>query len=144
MTEASDIIERLGLRPLPVEGGYFTETWGGDHFSSIYYLLAAPGYSAWHRLDRDEVYAFHAGSALTVHLLGPGGYRSARLGTDLRAGERPQLVVPAGTWQASETAAWSLVGTVVVPPYTDECVEFGTPSLVADRPELARLLPAAP
>jgi len=44
-------------------------------------------------------------------------------------------VVPGGTWQAAETlGAWSLVGTVVVPPYTDDCVEFGTAELAAAYP----------
>jgi predicted cupin superfamily sugar epimerase len=38
----------------------------------------------------------------------------------------PQVVVPAGVWQGSAPdGEWSLVGTVVVPPYTDDIVSFG-------------------
>jgi uncharacterized protein len=61
------------------------------------------------------------------------------LGTDVAAGERPQVVVPAGTWQATVTrGTWSLLGTVVVPPYTDGCVEFAPASELAVRyPEAA-------
>jgi predicted cupin superfamily sugar epimerase len=61
-------------------------------------------------------------------LLFPDGTaRTEVLGTDLAAGQRPQVVVPPGTWQAAETLGeWTLMGCVVVPPYTDDCVEFGT------------------
>ncbi|GAB3157598.1 hypothetical protein GCM10027258_66790 [Amycolatopsis stemonae] len=61
------------------------------------------------------------------------------LGTDVAAGQRPQVVVPAGTWQATVTrGAWSLLGTVVVPPYTDDCIEFAPASELAARyPEAA-------
>jgi len=46
------------------------------------------------------------------------------------------VVVPPGTWQAAETLGeWTLMGCVVVPPYTDDCVEFGAAAdLVADYP----------
>jgi predicted cupin superfamily sugar epimerase len=44
------------------------------------------------------------------------------LGSDLRAAQRPQLVVPPGVHQgASTTGAWSLVGTTTAPPYDDDC-----------------------
>jgi predicted cupin superfamily sugar epimerase len=61
------------------------------------------------------------------------------LGTDVAAGQRPQVVVPADTWQATVTlGAWSLLGTVVVPPYTDGCVEFAAASdLALKYPEAA-------
>ncbi|SER95245.1 cupin domain-containing protein [Actinokineospora terrae] len=131
----------LGLSPLPVEGGRWARSWADDTFSAIYYLLEHPEFSAWHRLDRPELYVHHAGAPLITHLIGPDGYRAHRLGPDVAAGERPQLLVPAGTWQASETATWSLVGTVVVPPYTDAAVEFGVPDALPAG--LARLLSAA-
>ena len=47
--------------------------------------------------------------------------------------------MPAGTWQATVTrGSWSLLGTVVVPPYTDDCVEFASVAELASRyPEAA-------
>ncbi len=40
------------------------------------------------------------------------------LGPDLAAGQRPQIVVPAGTWQGSRPAGeWALVGTTTAPPF---------------------------
>ena len=136
-----EIVEALGLAPLPVEGGLWGQSWRSEGFSAIHYLLRAPEFSAWHRLDAPELYAFHAGAPLTVHMLGAEGLRSVVLGVDVAAGQRPQVVVPAGVWQASETPDWSLVGTVVVPPYTDETVHFPVrEELIAEFPEHGGLI----
>jgi uncharacterized protein len=140
MPEPSDFVTHLGLQPLPVEGGQWAQSWRADAGSAIYYLLVAPERSAPHRLDRVEVYAHHAGAPAAMLLLHPdGSVERPVLGTDVAAGERPQVVVPAGTWQATVTrGTWSLLGTVVVPPYTDGCVEFAPASELAVRyPEAA-------
>ncbi|MFJ1760023.1 cupin domain-containing protein [Amycolatopsis sp. NPDC088138] len=140
MPEPSDFITHLGLQPLPVEGGRWAQSWRSDTGSAIYYLLVAPELSAPHRLDRVEVYAHHAGAAAAMLLLHPdGSVERPVLGTDVAAGQRPQVVVPAGTWQATVTlGAWSLLGTVVVPPYTDDSVEFATAAdLAAEYPSAA-------
>ena len=74
MLTAQEIIERLGLRPHPDEGGFFAETYraqerlaapalhpryGGPRTVStaIYYLLTPDTVSALHRLASDEVVA---------------------------------------------------------------------------------------
>ncbi|MEA5365170.1 cupin domain-containing protein [Amycolatopsis sp., V23-08] len=140
MPEPSDFITHLGLQPLPVEGGRWAQSWRSDTGSAIYYLLVAPEFSAPHRLDRVEVYAHHVGAAAAMLLLHPdGSVERPVLGTDVAAGQRPQVVVPAGTWQATVTlGAWSLLGTVVVPPYTDDSVEFATAAdLAAEYPSAA-------
>lgn len=139
MPQPSDFVTHLGLQPLPVEGGRWAQSWRSATGSAIYYLLVAPEFSAPHRLDRVEVYAYHAGAPAEMLLLHPdGSVERPVLGTDVAAGERPQVVVPAGTWQATVTrGAWSLLGTVVAPPYTDGCVEF------APAPELALRYPEA-
>lgn len=129
----------LGLEPLPIEGGLFTQSWRDDTVSAIYYLVADPDFSALHRLDRVEIFTYHAGSPAEMLLLHPDG-RITRpvLGTDLAGGQRPQVVVPAGTWQTTFTLGeWSLLGTIVVPPYTDDSVEFG------DAETLSALFPDA-
>lgn len=122
------IAEALGLAPLPVEGGLWAQTWRDEHCSAIYYLLVAPDFSRIHRLSHPEIYVHHAGAPVRMLLLHPNGTVTRPvLGTGFAAGERPQVVVPAGVWQASETlGSWSLLGTVVVPPYTDDIVEFGS------------------
>ncbi|MGK3201606.1 cupin domain-containing protein [Amycolatopsis sp. MEPSY49] len=135
MPEPSDFVTHLGLTPLPVEGGRWAQSWRSAAGSAIYYLLAAPERSAPHRLDRTEVWVHHAGAPAAMLLLHPdGSVERPVLGTDVAAGERPQVVVPAGTWQAAVSRGpWSLLGTVVVPPYTDDCVEFALPSELAER-----------
>ena len=68
---------------------------------------------------------------------GPGEVR--RLGTDLSAGERPQIVIPAGTWFAAELADGAthcLFGCTVAPGF-----DFADFELAAG-PELAVRYPA--
>jgi uncharacterized protein len=70
----------------------------------------------------------YAGSPLRLLLLHAtdGQVEEPVLGPDLDAGERPQIVVPAGTWQGSTTAgAWSLVGTTTAPPFAWSGFELG-------------------
>jgi hypothetical protein len=135
MPEYRDFIAHLGLQPLPVEGGRWGQSWRSETASAIYYLLVAPEFSAPHRLDRVEIFVHHAGAPAAMLLLHPdGSVTRPVLGTDVAAGERPQVVVPAGTWQATLTRGeWSLLGTVVVPPYTDDCVEFASAETLAVR-----------
>ncbi len=55
------------------------------------------------------------------------------LGPDLQAGERPQVIVEADTWQACESfGAWTLVSTFMAPPYTDDAVTFEGGAALAD------------
>ena len=108
---------------MPDEGGLFRRTFVDAHSSAIYYLLLAPDFSALHALSATETYHWYAGSPLRLLLLHgdaetDGQVDEPLLGPDLVAGERPQLVVPAGTWQGSAPmGAWSLVGTTMAPPF---------------------------
>ena len=46
--------------------------------------------------------------------------------------------MPAGVWQATETLGeWSLLGTFMAPPYTDDCVTFGDETLASAYPTAA-------
>jgi uncharacterized protein len=134
-TDTSQVIAAaLGLAPLPVEGGLWAQSWRDEHCTAIYYLLVAPEFSGLHRLAHPEVYAHHAGAPVRMLLLHEDGEVTRPvLGTDVAAGQRPQVVVPPGVWQASESLGeWSLLGTVVAPPYTDDIVEFGSAAALAD------------
>lgn len=136
--EADEIATTLGLRPLPVEGGLWTQTWRDEHCTAIYYLLVDPDFSALHRLTAPEIWVHHAGAPARMTLLGDGVTRPV-LGADIAAGQRPQVAVPSGTWQACRTLGeWSLLGTFMAPPYTDDAVEFAAADTVAgDYPEHA-------
>ena len=134
MPDADAIIETLGLQPHP-EGGHYVETWrataaAGERpaGSAIYYLLRAGERSRWHRVDAAEAWHFYAGDPLALSIAaGSGSEPPTRhvLGTDLAAGQRPQVIVPAGDWQSAEPlGAWTLVGCTVSPGFRFEGFEL--------------------
>jgi predicted cupin superfamily sugar epimerase len=161
---AKQVIELLDLRPLPIEGGHFRQTYaasrtidlGPPHgpsrpFSTaIFYLLTnEPGsFSAMHRLPSDEVYHFYLGNPVVMLLLHPDGRSDVVvLGRDIAAGQRVQVVVPTGTWQGSrlvEGGEFALMGTTMAPGFAQSDYEGGTAEelgdLYPDRWELIRRL----
>lgn len=133
---ASEVVRLLGLAPHP-EGGFYREAFrdgrkieGGRAASTaIYYLLAKGQVSAWHRVDAVEIWHYYAGAALELSL-SEDGRRAVRhrLGAGLPAGERPQLVVPAGWWQAARSlGAWTLTGCTVSPGFEFTGFELAPP-----------------
>jgi predicted cupin superfamily sugar epimerase len=138
VSEGERVAELLGLEPLPDEGGLFRRTHIDAHSSAIYFLLIAPDFSAMHRLTATETYHWYAGSPLRLLLLGDGQVAEPVLGPDLAAGQRPQIVVPAGTWQGSSSEGeWTLVGTTTAPPFDWDGFELG------ERAALTARYPAA-
>jgi hypothetical protein len=122
---ATEIVRLLNLKPHP-EGGHFRETardphpeGGRGHSTAIYYLLAAGERSHWHRVDAVEIWHHYCGAPLRMSLSADGKTgRHHHLGIDLEAGERPQIVVPRGCWQAAESlGAWTLIGCTVAPAF---------------------------
>jgi predicted cupin superfamily sugar epimerase len=149
MTRAERLIAALGLAPLPLEGGWYRETYravlrlaGGKSVSTaIYYLLTPDTFSALHRLPADEVFHFYAGDPVEMVQLGPaaGEGRVVVLGGDVLAGQAPQVVVPAGVWQGSALAAggeYALLGTTMAPGFDFSDYEAG------ERGALAEAFPA--
>jgi uncharacterized protein len=152
-SRAEELIRLLGLMPHP-ERGHFVETYraplvigGLPHgapraaSTAIYFLIARDAPTTYlHRLVSDEVFHFHEGGPLDVLLLGPGDTGHVRrLGTDIAAGERPQIVIPAGTWFAAELAGGAthcLFGCTVAPGFDFADFEL------ASGPELAARYPA--
>jgi len=135
---ASDIaprqlIDLLGLQPHP-EGGHFIQTWQApsdgarSSGTAIYFLLQEGEVSHWHRVDSAEVWHHYAGAPLALDTWVEGSEVTRRhLGTDILAGERPQLIVAPGEWQtARSVGAWTLAGCTVSPGF-----EFGHFELAA-------------
>ena len=106
------IIKQLGLEPHP-ERGFYRQTYrasldvpssthGAARAAStaIYFLVTASEPDTYlHRLKSDEIFHLYDGGPLDILRLFPdGAWDVARLGMDLAAGERPQIVIPAGTW----------------------------------------------
>jgi uncharacterized protein len=148
--DAAEIIDRLGLVAHP-EGGWYAETWksetpyaeaeadvGGRALgTAIYFLLVGEEWSHWHRvLAADEIWHHYAGAPLDLWTSADGMSRErAVLGTDLLAGERPQLVVPSGVWQGAVSQGdYTLVGATVVPGFTYDHWELAPPGWEPGQP----------
>jgi uncharacterized protein len=142
MTELPDWAHQLELVPNP-EGGWYKEMWRSDltvtqsalpsdytgprSAGSAILLLLMPGQqSAWHTVRSTELWLHHRGSPL---LLDVGSERSSAtthlLGSDIVAGEQPQLVVPGRHWQRARPRddEHTLVSCVVVPGF--DYADFG-------------------
>lgn len=125
---ADEVIALLQLEKHP-EGGAYRETYRShvaahtpedrSVCTAIYYLLRRGERSAWHRVRYDERYHFYSGDALELSLITSDGQWSRhRLGADLRAGERPQRLIPGGVWQSAiSLGAFSLIGCTVSPGF---------------------------
>jgi uncharacterized protein len=144
---ADEVKKLLGLAPHPREGGWYVRTYeagevvGAECFAdgryaggrrtgtAIYYLLEVDTFSEMHRLRSDEVFHFYMGDAVEMLRLYPGG-RGERvvIGTDLAAGQRPQMVVEKNIWQGSRLVrggSWALMGCSVSPGFEFEDYEAG-------------------
>ncbi len=137
MKPAQYWVNKYQMQPHP-EGGYFAETYraaeliskealparflGNRSFSTgIYFLLENHHFSAFHRIQADEMWHFYAGGPLNVYIIHTDGrLEIIKLGANPDNGEVFQAVVPAGTWFGSKPdakSAYSLVGCTVAPGF---------------------------
>jgi predicted cupin superfamily sugar epimerase len=121
--EADRLIAALALEAHP-EGGHFRETWrdqgidGRGSGTAIYYLLQQGEISAWHRIDATEIWHHYGGDALELRLRVDDKERYLTLGRDINAGQNPQIIIPAGTWQTAKSLGhWTLAGCTVSPAF---------------------------
>ena len=128
VTEPDEVIAALELEPHP-EGGWYRETWREPATTAIHYLLRAGERSHWHRLDATEIWHYYGGEPLELAVSADGLDVERRiLGSDIAAGQRPQLVVPAGAWQAARPlGGWVLVGCTVAPAFEFSRFELAPP-----------------
>jgi hypothetical protein len=132
---AADVIRLLRLKPHP-EGGHYVETFRDERLidgraasTAIYYLLDTGDVSEWHRVDAAETWHWHAGAPMVITVSPNGHDASAHIvGPELKSGQRPQFVVPAGVWQtATSLGAWTLVGCTVAPGFDFAGFELAPP-----------------
>jgi predicted cupin superfamily sugar epimerase len=164
MPSAKEIQELLKLQPLPVEGGYFAETYrsqltlsqrslpsgySGERALStaIYYMVTPDTFSAMHRLKGDEVYHFYLGDPAEMLILKPDGTsKTLLMGQDIVSGMRLQHVVPGGAWQGSRLVPggkFALLGTTMAPGFDPADFELGSRGeLTARYPAYAELIAA--
>jgi hypothetical protein len=139
---AAEIKALLELEPLPGEGGYYREMYRshlrvGERSAStaIYYFLTPETFSAMHRLPFDEVFHFYLGDPveqLQLRADGTAGWHL--LGSDLRVDQRPQILVPAGSWQGSRLVSGgglALMGTTMAPGFEFKDYEAGEAAVLS-------------
>lgn len=147
---ASYWISLLNLQPHP-EGGYYKEVFRSQQqvsrsgspdvkqaCTSIYYLLEADDYSGFHRIQSDEIWYFHKGMPLDIHVINTDGNHEVWELSDMPPTGNLSLVVPAGLWFAAEIPlkeGYTLVSCAVAPGF--EFSEFE----MADRKELQTRYP---
>jgi uncharacterized protein len=133
---ADEIIERLGLDHIPKAGttprpgAVPPERTVGRSATAIHFLLRAGERSHWHRVDADEIWLHHAGAPLVLSIADDADRSPVDhvLGSDLAAGERPQVRVPAHAWQAAATTGeWTLVSCIVAPGFEFDGFELADP-----------------
>jgi predicted cupin superfamily sugar epimerase len=161
MLTAEQIRELLQMRPHPIEGGYFAETYRGGPVipqnlllgytgdraisTAIYYLLTPDTFSAMHRVRGDEMFHFYLGDAVEMlQLQADGTGEVVLLGQDIAAGMRLQHTVAGGVWQGSRVRAggkYALLGTTMAPGFEYEDYESGQrQDLIARYPDFSHLI----
>ncbi len=138
MLEAAEsIIKKLELEPHP-EGGYFKETYrsegkilesqlpdvfeGDRNYSTcIYFLLTSETFSAFHKINQEEIWHFYKGETIQLWMISEEGKLSeVRIGNAIENGEVPQFVVPKNYWFAAKVIqlkSYALVGCTVAPGF---------------------------
>lgn len=159
---AEELKSLLNLKPLSFEGGYYAETYRSEDIvpaevfhdryegprsvaTAIYYLLEPGTFSELHRVASDEIFHFYMGDPVEMVQLWPdGSVRQVMIGTEIKQGMRPQVVVPRGVWQGSRLAAGgklALLGCTVSPGFEYADYESGSrDALVAQYPEARELI----
>jgi len=128
---ATYYIQSLSLLPHP-EGGYYREVFRSkaevnridsaevkQACTSIYYLLENEDFSGFHRIASDEIWYFHKGQPLIIHVIEKDGSLASLELSDEGTGNF-SLVVPAGLWFAAElkvNKGFALVSCAVAPGF---------------------------
>jgi predicted cupin superfamily sugar epimerase len=159
---ARALIDALRLVPHP-EGGWYREIFRSSRevlprdgrpvrsaLTTIDFLLQPGEFSAWHRVQSDEVWHLLEGGPLRLTLLSPSldaihEVELAAAGPDTA----PRAVVPAGWWQAAEAQGnFAYVGATVGPGFDFNDFLFARDDAVVSdtirrlRPDSLRLLGA--
>lgn len=135
MSRDEELIAYFGMKPLPVEGTYFVNTYssqaktpaGGPMGTAGVGLYRAQPRSAstFHVLEFDEVWHFYEGDPICIIELHPNGMvREVILGRDLEAGQVLQHTVYAGVIQAGELVEggrWALFACTMTPGFIGTC-----------------------
>jgi predicted cupin superfamily sugar epimerase len=136
MIKADTLIQSLELIPHP-EGGFYKETYRSEDIvsnlperykgqsrnlgTSIFYLLKGDQYSAFHKIQSDEIWHFYEGSPLKLYVISENGILNTYiLSNNINDDGNFQLVIKHGQWFAArpiDPEGFSLMGCTVAPGF---------------------------
>lgn len=134
--EIDKLIQKFDLILHP-EGGYYKETYRSQEdvevnygtskkirniSAAIYFLIDSKHFSAWHRVNQDELWFFHAGSSLTVHMIDEktGQLSHVKIGNPVHDDCPAFFLVPAKVWFAAsvdDKSSYSFVSCTTAPAF---------------------------
>jgi len=156
MPAADFWIARLELEVHP-EGGFYRETYRSvptydfgeagpfrgprNYATAIHYLLKTGERSRLHRIHSDELWFYHAGDPLDVHVFpSEGRPTSFTLGRAPEKGELLQAAVAAESWfgachppQGASEEGYSLVSCVVAPGFDFRDFSFAAKEILLEK-----------
>lgn len=117
MISLDQLISDLNLQPLPGEGGMWAPIFNNGAASAIYFLMADPDFSAWHRIPEQEMWIHVAGSPTALYTINSHNV-AEKLVLDSSSGSYQSIVKP-GQWMAARSMGpWSLVICTLSPAFT--------------------------
>ncbi len=149
-----ELVSSLELQSHP-EGGFYKEVYRSESsietsdgkrslMTSIYFLLTSENISKFHQIKSDEMWYYHEGSPLTVHVIDKAGkYQKIKVGPANEI-NKPQQMVPAGVIFGSTVDAadsYALVSCVVAPGFDFQDFKlFEREELLKKFPEHAEII----
>ena len=115
-----------------IEGGFYRQIYASkkqcqEHgnrnlATCIFYLLDGNDFSAFHKINGDEIWHFLIGGSLNIYIFNEkdSKLKIVKLGKDLDKGENLQVIINEGNWFAAEVndkSAFTLVGCTVIPGF---------------------------
>lgn len=165
---AGRLVRHHGMSLIPEEGAWFAPAYRSPDLlaagilprryggrgarpmaSAIYALITRRDFSAMHRLRTDELWHFYDGEPAELLLLAADGTSEVVLfGADSLSGQRPQIMVPAGTWMGARPVrddgeAFTFFGCTLSPAFDyGDYVPGWRDTLCAAYPDRAGLVSA--
>ncbi len=145
-----------------LEGGYFKEVYRDDeviknehlpsrfkdsrsYSTAIYYLLDGSDFSAFHKIQSDEIWHFYVGTSLIIYMINKyGNLEKIVLGNNPEKNEELMAAIPKESWFAAEVidkSSFSLIGCTVAPGFHFDDFELGSrENLIRQYPEHSSLI----
>jgi len=148
---AEYIINKYNMKPLPNEGGFYSEVYKSSldveislsqkyrrkAGSAILYLITQDNYSLLHKLKHDEIFHFYIGDPVQFFLIDQdGNSKTTIFSNQIDAGGEPQLIVRAGVWQGLRLVKggeFAFMGTNVFPGFEYDDFELGDRKTLIDK-----------